>query len=235
MPDRTRRATPGLRSALAGACLVAAVAAGPGCGGLRIAPTDAAWTVAGEDDGAERATWTAGDVAIAVPLQYDAGTTHVSAEVRNSGPDAARVTFSAASGAATVPLGSVSGGPPAFDRLWSEPLLAGRPVDVPGGTPASPGAVRVALRAGAPYGAAESPAVGTAVAFDVAVRSKSGDAACPFRFTVTRSSGRGWAGLSESDQWLVLALLVIVAIGAIALAGSGGSSGDDLDDYPMGN
>lgn len=188
---------------LAAAALLAA-----GCRTVTIEPTGPEWTVAGEGDEAT-ALWSADDVEIVVPLELGRGATSVVGAIRNRGATAVQVAFFAPGTHELEVLGTVTG------ARWSENILAGEPIDVPGGTAEAPGTVRFALRPDEPWSASETPAIGTRVTCEIDVTSPGGTVTCPVGFRVAATSG--W--LSEGDTAIVVTILACA--GLVAWAGSG--------------
>jgi hypothetical protein len=118
-----------------------------------------------------------------------------------------------------VPVGTVSGGPPSFDRTWSASLLPGRPVEIPPGVPGRPGTVRIALLPDTRWAGDEAPPVGSRITLDLLVTTRAGSASCPFRFSVVASSGEGWSGMTETARTLVVLLLAAAATAVVLWAG----------------
>jgi len=218
MPSSGGIASRTFRTALFGACLAATGAAGAGCGTVTIAPTDAGWTVTGEED-ASRATWTAGDVDLVVPLRYPGDATHVSADVRNRGPEAVRLTFAAPGGTtALLPLGRASGGPPSFGQPWSENVYPGRPIEVPAGSSDGPGTVQLTLLPDARWGPDDPAPVGSGITLDLTLATGSESVPCGFHFRVTGSPEDSWAGLTRTGRWVVVVLLSAVVAALVVWA-----------------
>jgi len=187
-------------------CVAASLAA---CRGVTIAPDDASWTVAGTGQDAE-ATWRAGTVEVAVPLELRGDATMVTGSVRNGGTGVARVSF-------TPPhlderrwtIGTVSGDRAGTGGRWTAAIVPGQEFDVPPGTPGAPGTVDFALRPDRPWTAEECPDVESTITWEITVAALSGEAACPLLFHVTEASP-GW--VTDKNVAVVVTLVGLAGL-----------------------
>jgi hypothetical protein len=198
--ERTRRAAIGdwgpspdaggfraLRDVALCGFLVAALGA---CRSVAVVPDDESWTVTGADKDAE-ATWATGTVQVKVPLALRGDATMLTGSIRNAGA-AAFVTFAPSLAVDRRGLsGALSGERAKVGGRWTATLVPWRTIEVPAGTPESPGTVDFALSPDRPWTAKEVPEVGATITWVVDVADESGEASCPVFFHVGAASP-GW-------------------------------------------
>ena len=180
-----------LAAALLGACTT----------NVRLAPSAADWTVAGDE-----ATWTSGDVAVVTSLAATEGRFPIRGEIRASSPF--EVAF--------VPIVSSEGGDVGETRVSAEPDARTYPIAAATFFAAPEGATVLAFSIRPDVAWRSTPVVGSTVSYSVVVRTAAGEVTCPFRFRVdvseTHMSTLGWLGIGAGTA---------VIIGAIFIGASG--------------
>jgi hypothetical protein len=173
-------------SALCGV-LVAALGA---CRSVAILPDDESWTITGKDEDA-RATWGTGPIQVTVPLALRGDATMLTGSVRNTGT-AASVTFVPSADVHRRGLsGALFGERAEAGGRWTATFDSGRTIEVPAGTPASPGTVDFVLPPDRPWTASEVPDIGATITWVVEIEDESGESSCPAFFHVAAASP-GW-------------------------------------------
>ncbi len=190
--------------------LIAALGA---CRSVHVVPGDESWTITGENEAA-KATWETGTVQVTVPLALRGDATMLTGSIRNAGTAAAFVTFAPSAAVDRRGLsGTVSGERAEAGGRWTARLIPWRTIEVPGGTPESPGAVEFVLSPDKPWTAKEVPELGSTITWEVYVADESGVASCPVFFHVSAASP-GWV----HDPRTQVAVVLVGLAGFIVIA-----------------